>query len=523
MKRVIQLQPLLHWLVVAAALVYCALFIFNSVTRTGRFSPDSMSYVNVAKSILAGKGLTQPTLGFNQQHLSIDQKPPVPYTEQAPLYPLMIAAGSHLGISPARTALLLSALANVALIFLVYAFAAKLYDKNVALLAAALLLFHSPLRWITGWAWTEALALDLLLVSFWLLAKARPENRLHLVFAGLLGGLALATRYAFAPLLAVGALFLICRPRPWKQRSADVFIYALAFALPAGAVFLHNYFVAGALVTSYHIPRTGFQQNLREALAMAFGGYLDVFSMKAQIALLALSTFAFCVVLAVRGQLLRGLREIFLSDGAPLLLLWMGSYLAFLVVQRCSSYFDLDSRTVSPVGPSLIILWSALFVRATRLRVNYTAVIALILFGAAIAREAQATIKTPALDFQKTIQNSGRLRWIAENTSEKDLIIGDNVVDVPFYLNHDATLSFSPHPYTDFLTYEKVIAYVQMHCHDYEHFYLAITTPPVAEDTWRVFFGDFITDLVFGYDDRYPGLIPLARFQDGCVFEIKCR
>jgi len=34
------------------------------VTRTGRSNPDSWNYVNVAKNILTGKGLTQPTLGF---------------------------------------------------------------------------------------------------------------------------------------------------------------------------------------------------------------------------------------------------------------------------------------------------------------------------------------------------------------------------------------------------------------------------------------------------------------------------
>jgi hypothetical protein len=45
--------------------IYVGLFIFNMAMRVGRFS-DSMNYVNVARNIAEGNGVTQPTLGFNQ-------------------------------------------------------------------------------------------------------------------------------------------------------------------------------------------------------------------------------------------------------------------------------------------------------------------------------------------------------------------------------------------------------------------------------------------------------------------------
>src|SRR5438105_2159356 len=70
---------------------YLALFVFNAVTRTGRFSPDSMNYVNVARNIKAGKGITQPTLGFNQPRISPYDAIPAPLIAHPPLYPLMIS------------------------------------------------------------------------------------------------------------------------------------------------------------------------------------------------------------------------------------------------------------------------------------------------------------------------------------------------------------------------------------------------------------------------------------------------
>src|SRR3954468_1761071 len=90
-------------LVLIAAIAYLALLTFNWVTRTGRFSPDSMNYVNIARNIVAGQGVTQPTLGFNQADWKLDDKPPVPVTVHGPLYPALIALVSQTGLSAARS------------------------------------------------------------------------------------------------------------------------------------------------------------------------------------------------------------------------------------------------------------------------------------------------------------------------------------------------------------------------------------------------------------------------------------
>jgi hypothetical protein len=88
------------------------LFLFNTATRIGRFSPDSMNYVNVARNIAEGNGITQPTLGFNQPRINPDDDIPAPLIAQPPLYPLLISWGTRIGVS----ATLVSA-SGVALIF----------------------------------------------------------------------------------------------------------------------------------------------------------------------------------------------------------------------------------------------------------------------------------------------------------------------------------------------------------------------------------------------------------------------
>src|SRR5262249_27909844 len=128
--------------------LYVGLFVFNVVTRIGRFSPDSMNYVNVARHITEGNGITQPTLGFNQPRINPDDDIPAPLIAHPPLYPLLISWVSWIGVSAPVSALLVSAGAVALIFILVFQLAAGLYDERVALTSMGLLLFYGPLRYI---------------------------------------------------------------------------------------------------------------------------------------------------------------------------------------------------------------------------------------------------------------------------------------------------------------------------------------------------------------------------------------
>src|SRR4051812_11464315 len=102
-------EPLLKRLCVALLAIYALWFAFNSYTRTRQFEDgDTMNFIDVARHIVSGQGVTQATLGFNQPRFSVDDPIPTPLTHQPPLYPLMIASLSQTGLAFTDAALLIS-------------------------------------------------------------------------------------------------------------------------------------------------------------------------------------------------------------------------------------------------------------------------------------------------------------------------------------------------------------------------------------------------------------------------------
>jgi hypothetical protein len=151
--------------VVILLIIYLSLFFFNTLNRTRYFSTDSMNYVNVARNITAGKGISQPTLGFNQPTFSINDQVPTPFTSQPPLYPLMIALISLIGISHADAALVVSFLSYIGILLSVFLITVKLFNKNIASIALGFLILFHPLRFIGRAALSEALGIFFVLFS----------------------------------------------------------------------------------------------------------------------------------------------------------------------------------------------------------------------------------------------------------------------------------------------------------------------------------------------------------------------
>src|ERR1700753_1246332 len=93
-------ETLVQRLCVALLALYAVLFAFNSFTRTREFEDgDTMNFIDVARHIAGGQGVTQSALGMNQPHFDVDDPIPTPLTHQPPLYPLMVAAVSQTGLS----------------------------------------------------------------------------------------------------------------------------------------------------------------------------------------------------------------------------------------------------------------------------------------------------------------------------------------------------------------------------------------------------------------------------------------
>lgn len=517
----LSLQPLIGRIIFVAALIYFTLIVYNSVTRTGRFSPDSMNYVNVARNIAAGKGITQPTLGFNQPRFGLDDKPPSPFTAQAPLYPIMIALVSRTGLAPEHGALLLSSVAYGIVFLLVHALAAALYNQNVALTAVSVLLFYEPLRWIADFAWTDGIGTALMLLALWLLASPR-RDRWFLLCAGLATGLAFATRYAFLPLFFAGAVFLLITSQPWRCKLIDASLYAFGGAIPAGLVWGRNLLVSGAVMPSFLNDNSPFVGNAMSVFRALFEDYSGVISSPLPFVLLGLSLVAISLSPMARHGLGRHLREIVLSQRRSILLVWVAAFLGFLIVGRSYSHFDIDARVVAPAGVVMIVLWSVFALQAVRIPGRWISLLALSLLALGIWREARVTARTPPFDLQEIVRSSEQLTWIANYTSNQDLIIGDDTIDIPFYLQREATVSFSPYPYTEYPTYEKIIAYARKHCGEYRKIYLVLHRSDRREQEYRSRYGEFFTDIMYGRVEKYPEIIVVRHLGNGSIHKIEC-
>src|SRR5207237_953517 len=110
-------------------------------------------------------------------------------------------------------------------------------------------------------------------------------------------------------------------------------------------------------------------------------------------------------------------------------------------------------------------------------------IVAFGLFAFAAGQEARSAVARPKIDLEQRVERSPRLTWIAANTSQADVIIGDDVTDVPFLLHSSAaTLSFSPYPYTQHATYQKIRAYAQRHCGEFRSILLVLRRNQATEE-----------------------------------------
>jgi 4-amino-4-deoxy-L-arabinose transferase-like glycosyltransferase len=504
---------------------YVGLFVFNMVTRIGRFSPDSMNYVNVARNIAEGNGITQPTLGFNQRRINPDDDIPAPLIAHPPLYPLLISWVTRIGVSAPVSALLVSA-SGLALIFvLVFKLAAALYGEKVALTSMGLSLFYGPLRYIAGFAWSDPVAIALMLFCLLLLVRKSAAGR-FVFTAGFVAGLAFATRYAFLPLLPVGAAFLIISS-PSARRIRNVCLYGFAFALVAGSVWGHNFVATGSLMPPSRRAPADLSETMVTAFRSIFGRYMIGLSPRLQFSLFAVSLLV-CAISLFKGGIVRRTREVFVANNRYLLVAWSLTYLIFIVAQRSAWFFGEDRanemlRIAAPAGIVLLICWTSLLINSLQVPLSGITIIVLLLLSVSIWREGRAMTQVPRFDLQQQVRYFPRLAWIAAHTSNADLIIGEDTVDIPFFLSGRRTLSFSPYPITEYATYDLIESYSRRHCAAYQNIFIILPNHGLSEEQWRAVYGNFFADLIFGEIEKYPAITLVQQLEDASVFKVQCR
>ena len=197
---------------------------------------DSVNYISVADSLLAGEGFRQ----FNG----------LVYRDWPPLYPLLLAGPGLLGIDPYPWAGWLSALAFALTIFLAGQWLRRRLTSRWLLVWGCLAVALAyPLARQAAFALTETIFILFALLA--LRAAERfleGERRAALLAAALFTGLACLTRYLGVSLVVAIVLLLALQGGvPLRQRAQHIALYGLLALAPLGWWLLRNYLLLGTL------------------------------------------------------------------------------------------------------------------------------------------------------------------------------------------------------------------------------------------------------------------------------------
>jgi hypothetical protein len=525
----------------AAVVVYLVIFGYNVLTRTHDFGdPDTMNYVDIARNIANGQGIAQSALGFNQSNFSANDRIPMPLVAQPPLYPLLIAFFSLFGLSFANAGLLISILSYGLILLLVYRLSLEICDMSAALLSVALLLLYAPLYKLAQTAFSDLLCIVLVLTSFLLLLQIRRSTAYHLLIpamAGITAGLSYATRYAMLPLFFLSVLFIVIES---NRKLRDLTVYASGFAIPAGLVLMRNFFVSGVFQSPRNPSTVDLKSNALIAFEVVTREHNNMLQPDLQAMLIVILAVMIIILLFIRHKIIETIQTVFFEKRGYILALWVIGYLAFLILARSKYHLDpINFRLVAPAGIIIFLLLSVLIVKATRIRVGYllfSIIIIIVLF--IIKNEARVSASTPIYNQNHVISMSERLTWVAKNTSDRDLIIGDGTVDFAFYFARPSVISFSPYPEAIVPEYNKIIVFCNNNCKKHENIYLIVRPPeylisraPDMQDAdpndlranLKQAYGTFISDILFGEMHKYPAITFLERLSDAHIYKIACQ
>ena len=419
-SRYLNLSSVVNLFIIFGITIYISLFLYNSLTRSRQFSPDSMNYVDVARNIASGKGIVQSTLGFNQTFLfQWNSQIPTPFISQPPLYPLLIALLSHAGLTYADAALVLPAIAYGIVLLSAYILARDLYSEQAALLSICVLIIYAPLYLISKFAWTESIGIVFLLLSFLLLVKSCHTMSIvvsstYSFCAGLATGLAFSTRYALLPLLLLGIVFIAKEHHTIRWKLQTLLPYMVGSSLLIALVLGHNLLSTGQIMPVSLPSNIDLFTNFKHAARALLGAYFSLDNKKMQ------AIFAFLLITISMGSLVVRRRTIellnlFIYNNHFLLTFWVIGYSLFIILQRTIFHFDyVDERILSPAGVTFLILVVALLLKAIqpvtpRRDIIYSMLI-LIIFLVSV-REILITLRQPniALDQQSLITKSGEI------------------------------------------------------------------------------------------------------------------
>jgi 4-amino-4-deoxy-L-arabinose transferase-like glycosyltransferase len=376
------------WLAVAVAGMAVVLL----RTRGGpHLSPDSVSYVQSARNLAAGRGLVT----FNGE----------PYVDWPPLFPAVLAAVSALGIDAEQAARWV----NAAAFGTIAAAGGWWVRRRTGSLAAgaaasAVLLRAAALVFVAEYAWSEPLFLLLSLLALIALAAfARRGDGRTLAAAGLLTAGAVLTRYVGLAAIGAGAMVILARPDGWRRKTRNAALFGALSCLPLAAWLARNARITGTLTGGRAVVAASLPGNVR-LLLLAAGTWLLPPSVAEGARIAAGCALAAATVLAAARLRRGGPRGDVLPPFALAVL-----YAALLLAMATFTPMDqIGDRLVAPLLPPVVLVL-ALAAPAVRARGRGWTVAAAGLLAAWLAF---SPLRTPeGLDAEASAVDYAMPRW----------------------------------------------------------------------------------------------------------------
>ena len=317
-------------------------------------SMDSITYINVAKSIAEGKGVVVPNYELAGENFS-------PMTMWPPLYPALLSTlctGSECIAPRVRE---LSIYLNVLLLLgsslIFFTLANKLVNTWLALASTLSLLLLPAFQITFMFLWSETVFIPLILLSFYCLTRyiENTKSLTMLTSAVVLMVFATYTRYvgvAFA--LALLASLLLFSPDGYPKRIKTLLTSGLLYSLLIGPLLLRNFTHTGHLSGGERgTPSLRLEEDSIRLIDLIAQ---ELFS--AQPLLLASWILVVCALIMIRNYRSVGITQPQIQASAHHLympLLWSFIYIGFLLISRSVQQVDLDTRMLSVILPLLLL------------------------------------------------------------------------------------------------------------------------------------------------------------------------
>ncbi len=331
------------------AVLGTVLVLLHEVTYGVTLEWDSVTYISVARNLLAGNGFIHPYDG-------------APYLYWPPLYPGLLALASLFVFDPYEVAGPVNAAAFGLTIFVAGRwYRRRIESRGLVLWGCLAITLSAPLLQNAAWAISEPVFMLFTLLALVETEKFLDTDKLSsLVWSAILTALACLTRYVGITIVITVVMVLFFKStKPFLEKVRHMAMYPVIAVTPLGLWLLSNMLVSGTLTghARSHPPFASFPEYLQQTLDVLAAWavpFLDPVpagvAMTVGLALLALA-IRVGMALARREAETRSDENTIALFGAFALI-----YLAFLLGAASSTPVMVGARHLCPIYIPLLFL-----------------------------------------------------------------------------------------------------------------------------------------------------------------------